>query len=99
MTSHFNFKITQEEVDKLSELLKWYEIVKGEMIDTLAVCGNVYTKIGDGGLEITGIWVDDAPSTEERLLSKLRETLDKSKKQHKQKHKVPFWANDYRRKK
>ena len=99
MTSHFNFKITQEEVDKLSELLKWYERVKGEMMDTLAVCGNVYTKIGDGGLEITGVWIDDALGVEERLLSKLRETLDKSKKQHKPKHKVPFWANDYRRKK
>lgn len=44
----------------------------------------------------TGVWIDDALGVEERLLSKLRETLDKPKKQHKPKHKVPFWVQDWR---
>lgn len=90
MTSHFNFKITQESIDKLSELLKWHERVKGEMIDTLAVHGNAYTKIIDNGLEITGVWVDESVAYG---------TLNKSNKQHKPKHKVPFWVQDWRSKK
>lgn len=104
MTSHFNFKITQEEMDKLSKLLAWHERVKAEMIDTLAVYGNVYTSIGQGGLEITEVWIDEAHKLSKKQVEYLTDrhlklmALDAPKKQKKPKHKVPFWVQDWRKK-
>lgn len=77
---------------------KWLETPKGEFID-MGVYGQPYKKVGSVSSEITGVWIDDAPCVEERLLSKLKETLDAPKKQHKPKHKVPFWVQDWRSKK
>ena len=77
---------------------KWLETPKGEFID-MGVYGQPYKKVGIVSSEITGVWIDDALGVEERLLSKLKETLDKPKKQHKPKHKVPFWVQDWRSKK
>ncbi len=80
----------------------WLQKDKGKMIDTLAVHGNVYTKISDSGLEITGVWWDEARHLSEKQVQYLNEKhlklkpLDAHKKQHKPKHKVPFWANDWR---
>ena len=77
---------------------KWLETPKGEFID-MGVYGQPYKKVGIVSSEITGVWIDDTLGVEERLLSKLKETLDKPKKQHKPKHKVPFWVQDWRSKK
>lgn len=77
---------------------KWWETPSGEFID-MGVYGQPYKKVGIVSSEITEVWIDDALGVEERLLSKLRETLDKPKRQHKPKHKVPFWVQDWRSKK
>lgn len=83
----------------------WLEKAKGEMIDTLAVYGNVYTKIEEGGLEITGVWIDESSSLSDVQVKYLNDkhlklkAFDAPKKQQKPKHKIPYWAVDYRRKK
>ena len=76
---------------------KWLETPFGEFID-MGVYGQPYKKVGSVSSEITGVWIDDALGVEERLHTKLK-ALDAPKKQRKSKHRVPFWANDYRRKK
>lgn len=75
---------------------KWLETPKGEFID-MGVYGQPYKKVGIVSSEITDVWIDDALGVEERLLSKLK-ALDAPKKQHKPKHKVPFWVQDWREK-
>jgi len=67
---------------------KWLETPKGEFIDT-GVYGQPYKKVGIVSSEITGVWIDEAVEYDNQI---------KSKKQHKPKHKVPYWANDWRKK-
>lgn len=80
----------------------WLEKAKGEMIDTLAVHGSAYTKVVNDGLEITGVWVDEARHLSEQQVQYLKDkhlklkALDAPKKQHKPKHKVPYWVKDWR---
>lgn len=78
MTSHFNFKITKEDIEVLSEYLNKYNIL------------------------INSISVDEASKLSKKQVMYLNDkhlklkALDAPKKQHKPKHKVPFWVQDWR---
>ena len=82
---------------------KWFETPKGEFID-IGVYGQPYKKVGIVSSEITEVWIDEANSLSKKQVEYLTGRHLKlmalsPKKQHKPKHKVPFWAQDWRSKK
>lgn len=85
----------------------WLQKAKGAMINTLAVNGNVCTEISDSGLEITGVWIDEASKLSKKQIMYLSEkcleikleNTDAPKKQHKPRQNMPYWAKDWRGKK
>ena len=56
------------------------------------------------GLEITGVWIDEAHKLSEKQIEYLKDyhlkliALDAPKKQKKPKHNIPYWANGWRKK-
>lgn len=80
---------------------KWLGTPKGEFID-IGEYGQPYKKVGIVSSEITGVWIDEAHKLKKQLEYltdrhlKLM-ALDAPKKQKKPKHKIPFWANDWRK--